>query len=76
MRKNLLVEVEAPQIEPTIEAISWRVRKEYFDFYIHKSLDGDYYYVNIDSDFFDITITTKHFESWEQVLEFINLFND
>lgn len=75
-KESILVEVKPPQIEPTIEAISWRVRKEYFDFYIYKSVDGDYYYVKIDSEFFDIAITTKHFYNWEQVVDFINLFND
>ena len=75
-KESILVEVEAPQIEPTIEAISWRVRKEHFDFYIHKSVEGDYYYINIESEFFQHMITTEHFYNWEQVIDFINLFND
>lgn len=51
MRKNILVEVEAPQIEPTLEAISWKVEKEHFTFYIHKRIDTgeELYYVKIES---------------------------
>lgn len=79
MRKNILVEVEAPQIEPTLEAISWKVEKEHFTFYIHKRLDTseELYYVKIESYIFqNWIVVTEDFDSFQQAVDFISIFND
>lgn len=83
MRKNIVNEVKPPQIEPMIEATDRKVVKGVFDFRIHK-LSNWHYGINMFCDLFDVNTTDSLYPSmriteldtWEEVLKFLDLFND
>lgn len=78
-KENVLVEVNIPPIEQEVQPISWKVEKEHFTFYIHKRLDTgeELYYVKIESYLFQNWIViTEDFDSFQQALDFISIFND
>lgn len=61
------------------QPICWKIEKEHFTFYIHKRLDTseELYYVKIESYIFqNWIVATEDFDSFQQALDFISIFND
>lgn len=82
MRKNIVNEVKPPQIEPMLEPTDRRVVKGVFEFRIHK-LGNWHYSINMYCDLFEDSspliypsMRIRELETWEEVLKFLDLFND